>query len=298
VNWLENAKADLQGLHADNGWSYRAGASPATEPTVLASLGLLAVAPEDLRMVRSSAQWIASIQQPDGGVGASEELPEPAWPTSWALLLWSVVGNANNSERAADWLLRQQGVCFRKSTNSPLGHDTTIPGWSWVDGTHSWLEPTALAVIALRRAGFGDHERVSRGLDLIRDRAIPEGGWNFGNNIVFGASLRPKPASTALALLALAGAEARTSMVEKSLAYLQGSLHRVRSAQSLGLGLLALSAWSVSCPNARQWLEESHSLVVARSDRACQLAYLLLASTHRTLDLLGARPAIKETANG
>lgn len=301
MTWIDNAVSDLRALHVANGWGYRSGALPATEPTVLASLALLAVAPDDAStaaMAHESADWIASIQQADGGVGVSEALIQPCWPTSWALVLWCILRETGPAGRAADCLLRQQGVCFTKSANSPLGHDTTIPGWSWVDGTHSWLEPTALAVISLRKAGFGSHERVARGLDLIRDRAIPEGGWNFGNNVVFGASLRPKPGSTALALLALAGAESWTPMIEKSVAYLQGSLNRVRSAQSLGLGLLALSAWSAPCPTAPQWLDEAHALVMARSDRAMQHAYLLLASTDRTLDLLGVRLAIQEAANG
>lgn len=299
MQWMETVRSELRQLWRAGGWAYRDGSAPATEPTVLAAMALWGEerqTPGTREIVRDSSHWLASIQQADGGLGVNADLPEPAWPTAWALLLWSVLRETSPASRAARWLLTHQGACFSKSAGSALGHDTTIPGWSWVLGTHSWLEPTALAVIALKRSGYGEHNRVQQGLDLIRDRAIPDGGWNFGNNIVFGSCLRPKPGPTSLALLALSGVEPRTSHVDKSIAYLQGQLKHVRSAQSLGLGLLALTAWSEDCPQALEWLEEAHTLVVGRSDRAAQLAYLLLASSPRTLDLLGL-PAGKGAAH-
>jgi len=38
---------------------------------------------------------------------------------------------------------------------------------------------------------------------MLRDRACPQGGWNAGNGIVFGAALKPHIDTTAIALLAL-----------------------------------------------------------------------------------------------
>jgi len=38
---------------------------------------------------------------------------------------------------------------------------------------------------------------------MLRDRACPQGGWNAGNGIVFGAALQPHIDTTAVALLAL-----------------------------------------------------------------------------------------------
>ena len=98
-----------------------------------------------------------------------------------------------------------------------VGHDTTLIGWPWVADTHSWLEPTAMTILALCRDGRADHPRVRAGLRLIRDRAIAAGGWNYGNNIAFGRDLRPQPAPTGLALLALARVDQRTGIVERAL---------------------------------------------------------------------------------
>ena len=39
---------------------------------------------------------------------------------------------------------------------------------------------------------------------MIIDRALPHGGWNYGNKVVFGHELRPQPGPTGMALLALA----------------------------------------------------------------------------------------------
>ena len=110
------------------------------------------------------------------------------------------------------WLLDQGGVAIPNlaAPERTVGHDTAIVGWPWVADTHSWLEPTAVAILALRREGKVDHPRVREGLRLIRDRAIPTGGWNYGNNIAFGRDLRPQPAPTGIALLALAGIEGRS----------------------------------------------------------------------------------------
>src|SRR5206468_3617360 len=119
----------------------------------------------------------------------------------------------------------------------------TISGWPWVADTASWLEPTALAVLALRREGFAQHPRVRDGLRLIRDRAIASGGWNYGNNVVYGHSLRPHPAPTGLALLALAGVDTRTAAVTRALRFLQQTLPNIRAVPSLCWGLLGLRAW-------------------------------------------------------
>lgn len=294
-SWVISARERLLELRdSEPGWGYRIGGEPATEPTVLAALGLFASDEQsslDL-VARNAARWLKSIQRPDGAVGISFKLQTPEWPTSYALLLWQAVGAAADQvTRGCHWLLQHKGMTFPNPKDGVLGHDTTIPGWSWVNETYSWLEPTAMAVIVLRRAGFADHPRVRLGIAMIHDRVIPEGGWNFGNNVTFGTSLRPKPAPTGMALIALADGSDPTPAIEKSLDYLSRELVKVRSAESLGWGLLGLAAWGRLPADAASWLEESSKRVIPRPDAAMQLGCLLMASSSRTLECFGvSRP--------
>src|SRR5262249_12865366 len=158
-----------------------------------------------------------------------------------------------------------------------IGHDTTIVGWPWVSGTHSWVEPTAAAILALRKEGHGAHPRVRDGLRLLRDRAIVTGGWNYGNSSAFGHDLRPQPGPTGLALLALAGIERRNGLVERALGYLQASLPATRAPQSLCWGVLGLRAWGCCPATADDWLREAFEVTLCRPDPGTRAAHLLLA---------------------
>src|SRR5262249_10379671 len=142
-----------------------------------------------------------------------------------------------------------------------IGHDTSLIGWPWVEGTHSWLEPTALAILALAGEGLGDHPRVRDGVRLILDRAIPSGGWNYGNKAVFGRMLRPQPGPTGMALLALAGRAGgqASPAVTRALDYLRGTLPAVRAAVSLGWGVLGLRAAGACPAQAQSWLAEAYA---------------------------------------
>jgi hypothetical protein len=300
--WLAEAQQRLIDLRGtDKGWAYRSPGLPAAEPTALAAMALLALNPESktsLELATSGAEWLTSIQRSDGAVGLSAEMRSPEWPTPYALLLWSILGRyLNPAERAKSWLLGHQGIVFEKPPGSPLGHDTTIAGWSWVEQTHSWLEPTAITILALRRAMVEDHPRVKEGTSLILDRAIPDGGWNFGNNIVFGRGLRPKPAPTGMALLALSGIVESHQAIDRGLSYLEEELPRVRSAISLGWGLLGLTAWGRRPAAAHDWLADAWPRVSSRPDGAVGIASLILGSTIRSISLLGL-PARAGGAHG
>jgi hypothetical protein len=297
--WIETARATLlQPRGHAAGWGYRQESAPCVEPTALAGLGLLASDPDRrdgprTAVVRRAADWLTGLQCRDGSLGVSAALSTPGWMTSYGVLLWAAVGGYTAPrERAVRWLLGQEGVSvpIPAPSQRTVGHDTTIIGWPWVGDTHSWLEPTALTVLALRREGKADHPRIREGLRLIRDRAIASGGWNYGNNVAFGRDLRPQPGPTGLALLALAGEDGRTEIVERAIVYLEGALPATRAPQSLCLGVLGLRAWG-RCPEAADgWLAQACEQAVHRHDSAPRLAHLLLAAGCRSLELLGLAP--------
>ena len=306
ADWRQKARQELLRLRGPApAWGYRQRGAAAVEPTVLACFGLLATrasantnkgsvpkgaSDQTGAAVAASSDWLADLQRPDGALGLSPAQQAPGWTTPLALLLWQAAASHEaQRRRAVEWLLHQEGTQLSPADDPDhiVGHDAMLVGWPWVAGTHSWLEPTALAVLALRRAGLGTNPRVVEGDRLIRDRAIVTGGWNYGNKAAFGHPLRPQPAPTGLALLALAQGDERirTPIVASAIRYLHETLPTVRASASLGWGLLGLRAWSSEPDQAEEWLAEAYRRATGRPDAAAKLALLLMAGGEHALEL-------------
>ena len=297
-DWTHQARCDLHALRGRAGaWGYKKGATPSVEPSVLSSLGLIASRREgsaghDLAIARNAAEWLATIQRGDGSLPVCEGALTPAWTTPYALLLWSgIPGFETSRNDARKSLLRLKGRTVPRGQASAklFGHDSTVVGWPWVEGTHSWVEPTALAILALCREGMADHPRVEAGVQLILDRSLEGGGWNYGNKSVFGRGLRPQPGPTALALLALFAHQDDSPECGRAIDYLRRELRDVRSGISLGWGVLGLRAWGAAPRESDAWLGESYRRYGARPDAVVSLALLLLAASETALDLLVKR---------
>jgi hypothetical protein len=181
--------------------------------------------------------------------------PDSYWPTAIAILAWQDSPPSEAArQRAVHFLLEATGVHFPRISDKTAAHDTSLKGWPWVGGTHSWIEPTALAVIALKAMGHGQHDRVREAIRMMLDRQLPHGGWNYGNTLVFGRELHPMPESTGAALAGLAG-QVERGTVTRSLSYLQGEMDRLRTPISLGWGLLGLAAWDLWPSNGTTLVE-------------------------------------------
>jgi len=298
TDWIAEARNKLIGLFSrDRGWSYERDGMVCTEPTALALLALRATQPPDERTPQAAddaVRWLASIQNPNGSVGVSQILPSPEWPTPYAILVWSEKEEyAEQAASATAWLLNWKGSSL-KNDPEVFAHDATIVGWPWVTNTHSWIEPTVMAVLALRKQGLSNHERVRDGLRLIINRSIPTGGWNYGNNIVFGSTLRAQPTDTGMALAALRGIHGSDAAAASACGYLESIIRDLRAPQSLCWALLGLTAWERRPPDALKWLEEAYVRAITRAERAPQLSYLLLAASGRSLELLGSMTDIME----
>jgi len=306
TRWPDKARRRLLDLRRGPGaWGYRPGTAPATEPTALAGLALLATGgdgPDRGEAASAAGRWLGSIRRGDGSVGVTSALPEPGWATPMALLLWAALGGFEAERSAATrWLLATRGKPMAREAGGPLGHDTTLIGWPWVAETHSWVEPTAMSLIALAREGRAGHARSLDGVRVLRDRAIAGGGWNLGNPVVFGTTLRPLPGPTGLALLALASVEPGLSpSVGPALAYLRSALETTLAPVSMGWGLLGLRAWGESPAWATDRLALAFGRLAPHGPTAVDLAMLLLASSPRSLDVLGivARHDDKKTEAG
>ena len=194
-------------------------------------------------LVDRARDRLAAAQGPDGRVSMSKEHEAAFWPTALSVLAWhGSQAHGPQCDLGIQFILRTMGRHWSKIPDAPTGHDPSISGWPWIDGTHSWIEPTVLSVLALQVAGHGRHDRVREGIRMILDRQLPHGGWNYGNTMVYGRELHPMPESTGAALAGLAG-QAEQGTVARSLDYLQSEVGRLRTPISLGWGLLGLAAW-------------------------------------------------------
>jgi hypothetical protein len=288
-DWTGKAQLELLRRRDRTGaWGYRIDRGSSVEATALACLGLWSCqghsSPEARpEVIQHGADWLQSLQKADGSLGIAPPLPTPCWATPYAILLWNALDvHAAARRRAAAWLLQQKGnpiAIDPAFVGSVVGHDTTLVGWPWIDGTHSWLEPTAMAILALDREGLAHHPRVTEGVRVVLNRALASGGWNYGNTSVFGRQLRPQPGPTGLALLALAAhaSKGRPRSVDPAIAYLLRTLPDVRAPISLAWGVLGLRAWNATPAAAADWLSESYAQYTGRPDVAAGLSLLLLA---------------------
>ncbi|GJL59342.1 MAG: hypothetical protein NPIRA03_21990 [Nitrospirales bacterium] len=196
--------------------------------------------------------YLASQQANDGRVSISPSHPEASWPTPLAIFAWESISQYQEAQsRAIDYLIGFTGQHFSNPDPSIIGHDTSIPGWPWIAETHSWVVPTALALLALHKVGLGTHPRAKAGRHLLLNRQLPNGGWNYGSTTVFNRELPPLPECTAIALQALAGHTA-IHEIAQSLQYLSHELPRLRTPISLGWTLLGLGAWDLKPTNTEE----------------------------------------------
>jgi uncharacterized protein (DUF362 family) len=192
--------------HADGGWGYAPGQPAHLEPTCLGLLALWLDASCFAPAIEAGIASLARCTTRDGIYRLGRGREEAVWPTALVLFTQAALGREDDAKHTAAALLALRGRAPDTAQAAEVHDiDLKIVGWPWADGNFSWAEPTAWACLALRRAGFGGHERVAEGVRLLLDRAFDGGGINYGNRTILGRPTEPIPGPTALMLLALQG---------------------------------------------------------------------------------------------
>ncbi len=174
---------------ADGSWTYRRGPVIATWPTHVALLGLTLAEAWQRRTTNGpslkAVEWVVHEHS--------------ALPTSWQrLMAWAVQRVAGQSQPEAEPLVVL---------------NSSLDGFGWARETFPWVEPTAIAMLAMAMQPSTHLEsralraRVRIGAQLLLDRQAPDGGWNYGNTRVLGVDLPSYPDTTGWALLGLAAAQ-------------------------------------------------------------------------------------------
>jgi len=234
--------------NADGGWGYAAGHASTVEATAAAVLALTASGgPADVQ--QRAIAWLRAAQHRDGGWGLAADDAESGWHTAWAVL--ALARRADDEaavRRGVAWLLgvglvrieKPEDVRWAKAT---LGIDPALRGWPWLPGQAGWVEPTALALLALATwvAAPEIGPRLDEGLRYLRDRRCYGGGWNLGSPVMFSQALPPRAIPTAWVLLAMSRL-ASAAIRDEDVQALLGEMAADGSAAALAWGLLALHA--------------------------------------------------------
>jgi hypothetical protein len=269
MNWIDTT---LDALAQQPAIGYLAGGAPAAEPTAVAALALAAHGRSEA--AQQAAVALSKMQGESGAVGILAGEDSPGWPTGLAIVAWSRVGSllAANTDKAIAWLLANRGKSLPRSAE--FGHNTELVGWAYAEQTHSWVEPTAFAVLALKAAGQANSSAALEGVRVLLDRQLPGGGHNYGNTFVLGQLIRPHVQPSGIALLALAGAKDFSGRLAKSVAWLRRNIGPETTPLSLGWALLGLRAHGVVLPQADEWL----AAAAGRNPPLSKLALLALAA--------------------
>jgi len=129
----------------DGGWGYLPGKQSWLEPSVYACLCL-----HGEPAAERAWEYIASLQNPDGSWRPAQEVRTSTWATALSVTLAVARKDRGRAiEAGAAWLLEAQGA---DPMTYRLSGQQVTKGWSWTLNSLSSAEPTAHAMVALKKA--------------------------------------------------------------------------------------------------------------------------------------------------
>lgn len=239
--------------NADGGWGAVPTRQSNTEATALALLALTSWPKASTARIEHGLQWLIELQNSDGSWPIHRGLTHGSWATALATLSLAPLDHRARAVKGARWLLGHRGralgwlasLAYRLVPKKmAVQLDPDLRAWSWTPDGLSWVEPTAYALIALKRLnadlGGSATEPIREAERLLYDRMCSGGGWNHGNSNAYGVGIPPYPETTALALIALQDREAEPAN-RASLQRLVTMLAEIDSGLSLSWAAVCLS---------------------------------------------------------
>lgn len=290
----------LASANEDGGWGYYAGKKSRLEPTAWAVMGLAASGDREDAVVQRAAWRLARWQRSDGFLNCTAGAPPNIAFNGLAALALNLADtrhapfaapvrdrllDAITRTKGSDLPLLQRWVQWLAPSRRTVQQDDGLKGWPWVEGTFSWVEPTAWCTLALKKCrpsgGCGGRQRVTEAERLLLDRCCAGGGWNYGNAKVLGTSLPAYVPTSAVALLALQDCRHAPEVI-RSVGFLFRHRATERSGPAMGLATLALDVLGEPADDARAWFErEAVTGGLMGNNAARGLALCVLDGDHR-----------------
>jgi hypothetical protein len=262
---FERAAEALDRARTGDGFGPMPGAEPEPEPTALAALAL-----DDGR----ARVWLGRAQRDDGSFGVWAGPFDNDSSTSLAAL---ALPPGPARQRALDHVVSNPARPVPADRITP--HDPDLTGWGWADGTAGWVEPTARTLLALRRLLPDATDAIGRAASFLADRECVEGGWNYGNRIVYGLALPPFGQPTAVGLVGLHGMRVSGSngdLVSRGVAALRRLWPVERGPLTLGTALAAFRLLDLA--DADEVTDELEHTLDAPNTDVIALGWIALAS--------------------
>ncbi len=212
----------------DGGWGYFTGKQSWLEPTVYAALALAGESAAD-RAWTLLKGW----QGKDGSWRPSIDVAVENFGTSLCVSLAIARGETDPAadqavDRGVEWLLGSAGAesiwvnrLVARAGLIEADRNVNLKGWPWKPGTSSWVEPTAHALVALKKYAAQDAaakihapanihakdllDRVRLGQAQLMDVRCRDFGWNYGSREALKVDLPSYPDTTGIALVGLQG---------------------------------------------------------------------------------------------
>lgn len=276
----------LQARGTDGGWGYFAADQSRLEPTCWGLLALLATADRRSQVdLAASAAFLARAQRDHGLLVDRDDLPPNLGINGLVAILLAQHPELLAPEATARLILALEAARGIQLKQAPqLRQDNSLQGWSWIQDTFSWIEPTAWCLLALKRATDRSGEsaaRIDEAERLLFDRVCASGGWNYGNPYVLDQVLDAYVPTTALGLLALHDRRDH-EVVQRSLAFLEAERLSEASGMALGLTELCLRIYGRPSTDVERRLLNLYEDTAFMGNAAIQglVLYALTANEH------------------
>ncbi|MFZ2957937.1 MAG: hypothetical protein WA705_13700 [Candidatus Ozemobacteraceae bacterium] len=276
MNTIEDAfQAIVASVPQGGGIPYHLGEKASSEPSLLSFLAFCAHGRADDPPARQLVTWAQKNKNPNGSIAAIPEFPDQGiWLSAHLALVFHHAKVMEDRDRTVETLLELRSCTPEQNPNA--NQDNSLVGWPWAKETFGWVEPTSWAILALRAAGKTSHQRVKQGTDLLMNRCISTGGWNYGNREVYCRKLLPFLDTTALALIALADL-VTPDRLSPSLTLVENMASEEFSLYGFSFALLTLERFGRPSDKIREAVLSCLETATSDSPNFAQLALALIA---------------------